>query len=151
MSYTKRNPKRLLLAVTVIGLVVLITAPESPAQIIPVDVDIKPGSDPNSINTKSMGLVPVAILGSATFDVTEVYASTLAFGPNGAAPAHDLSDPDTYADHLQDANFDGFLDLVSHYVQKETGLAVGDAEACITGATSDVATFEGCDAVVVRQ
>lgn len=31
-----------------------------------VDIDIKPGSDPNSINLGSNGIVPVTIFGSAT-------------------------------------------------------------------------------------
>ena len=100
---------------------------------IDVDIDIKPGSFPNSINTKSMGLVPVAILGSANFDVTQVDVTTLSFGPAGAAPAHDLTDLDTYFVHLQDVNEDGFLDLVSHYKQKETGIACGDTEATLSG------------------
>ncbi len=117
--------------------------------LIEVDVDIKPGSDPNSINPKSMGVVPVAILGGDVFDVTDVDVTTLAFGPAGAAPSHDLSNPATYADHLQDVNSDGFTDLVSHYRQKETGLAVGDTEACITGESFGGAPIEGCDAVSV--
>jgi len=112
-----------------------------------VDIDIKPGSFPNSINTKSMGLVPVAILGSADFDVTEIDVTTLAFGPNGAAPAHDLSDPETYDEHLQDVNDDGFLDLVSHYNQKEVGLCVDDTEATISGTLLDGTPFEGTDSV----
>ena len=114
---------------------------------ITVGIDIKPNSDPNSINPRSMGLVPVAILGSADFDVTDVDVTTLAFGPDGAAPAHDLSDPVTYADHLQDVNSDGFVDLVSHYRQKETGLEAGDTEACITAETDGAVLVEGCDAV----
>jgi hypothetical protein len=118
-------------------------------RILTVAIDIKPGSDPNSINPKSNGVVPLAILGSATFDVTTVDVTTLAFGPNGAAPAHDLTDPATYADHLQDVNSDGFTDLVSHYRQKETGLAPSDTQACITGATTGGQPFEGCDAVRV--
>jgi len=117
--------------------------------VIEVDIDIKPGSFPNSINPKSMGVVPVAILGSATFDVTDVDVNTLAFGPDGAAPAHDLNDPVTYANHLQDVNDDGFLDLVSHYRQKETGLATGDTEACISGETMGGTPIEGCDSVRV--
>ena len=110
-------------------------------------IDIKPGSDPNSINTQSMGVVPVAILGSETFDVTDVDVTTLAFGPDGASPAHDLTDPIVYADHLQDVNGDGFTDLVSHYHQAETGLVLGDMQACIEGETSGGDLVFGCDSV----
>ncbi len=117
------------------------------ACVIRVAIDIKPGSFPNSINTKSMGVVPVAILGSLDFDVQDVDVATLEFGPAGATPAHDLLDPATYADHLQDVNNDGFLDLVSHYRQKDTGLQVGDTEACLDGATLGGTPIHGCDSV----
>jgi hypothetical protein len=39
---------------------------------IPVLIDIKPGSDPNSINLGSRGTVPVAILSTQDFDATTV-------------------------------------------------------------------------------
>lgn len=119
---------------------------DDPVCVIDIDIDIKPGSDPNSINPKSMGVVPVAILGSDTFDVTTVDVTTLAFGPAGAAPRHDLTDASVYADHLQDVNDDGFTDLVSHYRQKETGLVSGDTEACLTGEAGGI-PLEGCDSV----
>jgi len=110
-----------------------------------VDIDIKPGSDPNSINTKSKGVVPVAILGSATFDVTDVDVTTLAFGPSGtASPTHDP------AGHLEDVNNDGFIDLVTHYKQKDTGLASGDTSACITGTTTAGIPINGCDSTKVK-
>ncbi len=50
---------------------------------LPVEIDIKPGSDPNSINLSSAGVIPVAILSSATFDATTVNPDTifLASGP----------------------------------------------------------------------
>lgn len=109
-----------------------------------VDIDIKPGSDPNSINTKSKGVIPVAILGSDTFDVTDIDVTILAFGPSGASPSHDP------AGHLEDVNDDGFTDLVTHYKQKETGLASGDTDACITGATTAGIPIDGCDSVKVK-
>jgi hypothetical protein len=37
-----------------------------------VPVDIKPGSDPNSIDTRSRGVIPVAILSTPTFDATAI-------------------------------------------------------------------------------
>ena len=39
---------------------------------MPVPVDIKPGSCPNPINVKSHGVLPVAILGTADFDLQTV-------------------------------------------------------------------------------
>ena len=81
------------------------------AEVRLIDIDIKPGSDPNSINTKSMGLVPVAILGSDDFDATDVDVGTVTFGPGLASPVHN--------GHIEDVNGDGILDFVVHFVQKD--------------------------------
>jgi hypothetical protein len=108
-----------------------------------IDIDIKPGSFPNSINTKSKGVIPVAILGSAEFDVTLVDTSTLEFGPAGASPAHRAGG------HVEDVNRDGLMDLVSHYRTRETGLAPGDTEACVVGETNDGTRIRGCDSVKI--
>jgi len=43
-----------------------------PPPVITVYVDIKPGSWPNPINTKSKGVIPVAICGTEEFDVTTI-------------------------------------------------------------------------------
>jgi hypothetical protein len=117
---------------------------------IPVEIDIRPGSDTARIRRRSSrGKLPVAILGSVTFDVWAVDVTTLAFGPDAAAPAHDLTERGTFEDHLRDVNGDGFTDLVSHYRTQETDISPDDAEACITGETLDGTPFEGCDVIRV--
>src|SRR5206468_1460260 len=51
-----------------------------------VTIDIKPGGFPNSINPKSRGVTPVAILTTATFNATTVKPSAVRFGPIGTEP-----------------------------------------------------------------
>ncbi|MBW2694442.1 MAG: hypothetical protein JRE57_17735 [Deltaproteobacteria bacterium] len=108
---------------------------------IEVAIDIKPGSDPNSINPSLEGNLPVAILGSDSFDVADVDVTTLAFGPGGAPIDH------SQGPHFEDTNGDGFADLMAHYRIEETGIEFGDLSACVTGETLDGPPFEGCDSI----
>jgi len=111
---------------------------------IDVDIDIKPWSDPNAFNTKRKGVIAVAILTTDNFDATNVDASTVTFGSGDAGMVHKNA-------HLEDVDLDGDTDMVLHFRNQETGIKVGDTEACIHGTTLDGALFEGCDSVrVVR-
>ena len=76
-----------------------------------VGIDIKPGSFPNSINLNDQGLLPVAILGSATLDVTtidpaSIYIGSVSLATRGLAKAPKL------AFSYEDVNGDGYLDMM---------------------------------------
>jgi len=103
------------------------------------DIDIKPNSDPNSINLNQKGLIPVAILGSDTYDVTDVDFSTLNF--EGAIPKHQ-------AGHIEDVNGDNYPDLVAHFPTQDIGLAAYAPEGCLTWEDS-LTTNIACDSTRV--
>jgi hypothetical protein len=105
------------------------------------EIDIKPGSDSNPMNPSGQGNLPVAILGSESLDVAEIDAATLTFGPARASYVH------RGGPHFEDVNGDGFADLMAHYRIKETGIAFGDIQACVSGETLDGTPFEACDSI----
>ncbi|MDP2948419.1 MAG: hypothetical protein Q8P22_02635 [Chloroflexota bacterium] len=111
-----------------------------------VDVDIKPGSDPNSIKLSNKGVIPVAILTTASFDATTVDPSTVCFGDAEDATQRDCTEAHAMG-HIADADGDGDLDLVLHYETGATGIDPGDTEACLTGETFGGDAIQGCDAV----
>jgi hypothetical protein len=108
---------------------------------IEVEIDIKPGGDPNSINPSLEGDLPVAILGSDSFDVANVDVTTLAFGPGDASFDH------SHGPHFEDLNGDGMTDLMAHFQIEETRIGFGDRMACLSGETLDGTPFSGCDDV----
>jgi hypothetical protein len=90
--------------------------------VISVDIDIKPGSYPNSINLKSKGVVPVAVLTTPDFDATTVDPATVEFA--GAAPLR-------WA--WEDVDGDGDVDLLLHFKTQELNLDENSTEATLTG------------------
>jgi hypothetical protein len=112
----------------------------SPSPVSEVDIDIKPGSYPNSINLTNNGLIPVAILTTDDFDATTVDAESAVFGPGEAEKGHKQA-------HVEDVDGDGDLDLLLHFRTLDTGIAPGDTEACLMGQTYDGIPLIGCDSV----
>jgi DNA-binding beta-propeller fold protein YncE len=101
-----------------------------------VAIDIKPGGSPNSINLKSEGVVPVAILGSQSFNVVDVDVSTVSFA--GALP-------EKFA--YEDVNSDGLIDLVFHFRTQHLQLTSSSTEAILIGKLRDGRSITGTDSV----
>lgn len=109
--------------------------------LVSVNIDIKPGSDPNAINPANRGLIPVAILTTDGFDATTVSPVTVGFGPGGASIAH-------RSGHLEDVDEDGDLDLVLHFRTQGTGIQCGETEASLVGETFGGRPIHGSDSIV---
>ena len=112
---------------------------------IPVIVDIKPGSYPNSINLGSGGTVPVAILSTATFDARTVDPPTITVA---SAPVR-LKGQGTSMSSIEDVNADGLPDLVVHVTTSALQLAETETTALVEGKTYSGQRIRGTDTVRV--
>jgi len=102
-----------------------------------IEIDIKPGSDPNSINLKSKGVVPVAVLTTDEFDASSVDPSTVEFA--GATPVRWV---------MCDVDGDSDKDMLFHFKTQElVDLDENSTEATLTGATNLGLPIEGTDVV----
>ena len=108
-----------------------------------VEIDIKPGSDPNSVNPRSNGVIPVAILGSDTLDVNDIDPATLIFTAVGdfyfdASPVHIA---------FEDVNDDGLTDLIAQFLTQATGIDCHTTQAELIGLFLDGPLFFGIDSI----
>ena len=107
---------------------------------IPVPIDIKPGSDPNSINPRSKGVIPVAILTTDIFDATTVDPNTVLFGSTGTEVALVHS-------ALEDVDGDGDSDMLLRFKTQATGIHCGDTSASLIGETFSGQMIQGSDSI----
>ena len=108
-----------------------------------VAIDIKPGSDPNSVNPKSKGKIPLAVLSALDFDApNEIDRDSLTFGPTGDEESLAFCSPSA-----EDVNGDGYDDLVCHFYTQQAAFECGDADGILRGQTVDEKSIEGCDTV----
>jgi hypothetical protein len=111
-----------------------------------VEIDIKPGSDPNCFNINGHGVIPVAILGSADLDVSQINVETLSFaglevrvrGNKGPLCS------------TEDLNEDTIPDLVCHFEDEPENWTVGtESEAELTGELLNGTLISGTDAICI--
>ena len=105
-----------------------------------VSIDVKPGSFPNSINPRSRGVIPVAIVTTATFDATTVNPATVRFGPTGKESASAQA-------ALADVDGDGDIDLILHFRTQATGIKCGVTSVVLTGKTFGGQAIQGSDSI----
>lgn len=121
-----------------------ITLAELVPESIGVLIDIKPDSFENTINLGSAGVIPVAILGGATFDVSTVNPESLRLAGARVGLAGKSG---RFMCSTKDANEDGYLDLFCHFETENLALQPGDAVAVLTGETYGGLPIVGQDMV----
>ena len=120
-----------------------------------VGIDITPGSTPNPIAMSNRGVLPVAILSTATFDATQVDPATVYLGDEvGTDTPVAQRNNGTYLASSQDVNGDGRLDMVVQFrvpdLVANGDVTAGTTKLVLRGFEVDGCTnFRGEDAVVV--
>jgi len=111
-----------------------------------VDIDVKPGSEPNCFNINGRGVVPVAILGSPDLDIAHIDQATLKFGGLEVGIRGNRF-PMCGVDNV---NGDGYSDLVCQFEDDNSAWAPGNEEASLTGELLDGSPIKGTDSICLK-
>ncbi|MHC4932791.1 MAG: hypothetical protein ACYTGV_11445, partial [Planctomycetota bacterium] len=82
---------------------------------LPVDVDIKPGSYPNSVNLGSEGVIPVAVLTDSTFATSELDRTTVRAVIFDSITGLEMYSVSAVKTAIEDVDDDGDYDLIAHF------------------------------------
>lgn len=105
-----------------------------------LDIDIKPGSDPNRIRPDGPGLTPVAILSPSDVPLTDIDRSTIRFGDLGV----ETSGPSIY----RDLGGDGDVDILSVFRTRNTGWSCVSGYGFVTARLYSGQYISGSDSIV---
>jgi hypothetical protein len=117
-------------------------------QTVFVEIDIKPGSDPNCFNNDGHGVIPVAVFGSEVFDVSLIDPGTVTLE---SLVVNVVGKKEKFLVHLDDVNSDGIVDLVLQIADVDGQFENGNGIATLTGSLFDGTEIEGSDEICVVQ
>jgi len=112
--------------------------------VLTVRIDVKPGSDPNSISLSSAGVVPVAVLSSSDFDASTIDPETITLA---GARVKMVGKSNRFLCSQEDVNLDGLLDLVCQIETVQFMIEPGDSMVVLEGQTFDGQFIRGEDSV----
>jgi hypothetical protein len=109
-----------------------------------VGIDVRPNNEQNQVNTTARQLVPIAVLGSESFDATELEIESVTV--RAASPLATKTE-------TGDVNGDGFVDVTLYFRARDIGApssgecADPDATLLLEGFTTSGKAIEGTDHV----
>lgn len=131
--------------------------------IVPVAINIHPGSSVNPVNLKSNGNIPVAVLSTRpgeyglplAFDASLIHPPTARFGPkavvtsgSGAPESHGRGHVEDAIERSDERTLDGDRDMVLHFATQRSQLTGTDTQACVRGRFGlGNFVYQGCDSV----
>jgi hypothetical protein len=135
----------------------------TPVPYLMVDVDVKPEDCPNPLNVKAKGILPIAILGTEDFDVSEIDPSTVTLA--GVSPVRwsweDVTSPPVDipgedCECVEVETPDGFIDLALKFKNVEVIAALGEVmdgeiiQLEVEGELFDGTLIKGKDCVTIE-
>ena len=131
--------------------------------IVPVAINIHPGSFENPFNLKSKGVIPVAVLTTRAgeyglplaFNATQIQPLTTRFAPKpvvtagaGAPESHNRGHIEDAIERSNEKTKDGDQDMVLHFDTQGSSLSATSTEACVRGRFGPTnMVFQGCDSI----
>lgn len=107
-----------------------------------VPIDIKPDGVPNTLNPRSHGVVPIAILTTEQFDATSIDLTSLRFGVTGKEAA-------VLRAVFDDVDDDGDTDLLVFFRSLDTAIDCETLFTYISGLTTTGVSIAGTDSVAM--
>lgn len=119
--------------------------------VLPVAIDVKPGSESNPVNLRSRGRLPVAILSTDDFDATSVDEGTVLFGDPVEVASGSGIPGSPIRSTVEDVDGDGLDDLLLFFsvtqLSSDGAITSESQVVLLSGETVDGVVIEGLDII----